>query len=88
MLIYRVALIPSRVWHGTGLLRRTFMYVSFLGISDALYLSVFEQPANTVFFGNVVMLRFANTVSYPGLQIYSIALSALWPKGINSSPSL
>jgi hypothetical protein len=31
-------------------LRRTGLYVSLLGISVALYLSVFEQPANRVFF--------------------------------------
>jgi hypothetical protein len=27
-------------------LRRTSMYVSFLGISDALYLEIFHQPPN------------------------------------------
>jgi hypothetical protein len=30
------------------------MYVSFLGISGALYLSVFEQPASRVFFGILI----------------------------------
>jgi hypothetical protein len=31
-------------------LRRTGLCVSFLGVSGALYLTVFEQPANRVFF--------------------------------------
>jgi hypothetical protein len=29
------------------------MYVSLLGVSGALYLSVFEQPASRVFFNNL-----------------------------------
>ena len=35
-------------------LRRTGLYVSLLGISGALYLSVFEQPANRVSFGTLL----------------------------------
>jgi len=31
------------------------MYASLLRISGALYLSVFEQPANRVFFGTLLM---------------------------------
>jgi hypothetical protein len=30
------------------------MYVSFLGISGALHLAVFEQPVEQVFFGNLL----------------------------------
>jgi len=33
------------------------MYVSFLGISVALHLAVFEQPAQQVFFGNLLEKR-------------------------------
>jgi len=36
-------------------LRRTEMYVSFLGISGALHLAVFEQPAEQVFFSNLLI---------------------------------
>jgi hypothetical protein len=35
-------------------LRRTGMYVSFLGISGALHLAVFEQPVEQVFFSNLL----------------------------------
>jgi hypothetical protein len=35
-------------------LRRTSMYASLLGISGALYLSVFEQPAIRVFFNTLL----------------------------------
>jgi hypothetical protein len=38
-----------------SLLRRTSMYVSLLAISGALYLSVFEQPANRVFFSTLLV---------------------------------
>jgi len=30
-------------------LRRTFMYASLLGISDALHLDVFDQPAGEAY---------------------------------------
>jgi hypothetical protein len=33
------------------------MYVSFLGISGALYLSVFEQPVSKVFFSGDALQR-------------------------------
>jgi len=35
-------------------LQRTGLYVSFLGISGALYLTVFEQPASKVFFSILI----------------------------------
>jgi len=35
-------------------LRRTCMYVSLLEISGALYLAVFEQPENRVFFSTLL----------------------------------
>jgi len=35
-------------------LRRTSMYASLLGISDALPLSVFDQPAKQVFWSNLL----------------------------------
>jgi hypothetical protein len=35
-------------------LRRTSMYASLLGISDALHLSVFDQPAKQVFCSNLL----------------------------------
>jgi len=31
------------------------MYVSFLGISGALHLAVFEQPVEQVFFSNLLV---------------------------------
>jgi len=31
------------------------MYASLLGISDALYLGVFEQPVSKGFFGNLLI---------------------------------
>jgi len=37
-------------------LRRTGLYVSLLGISGALYLSVFEQPARNIFL-SILMAR-------------------------------
>jgi hypothetical protein len=37
-----------------SLLRRTGLYDSLLGISGALYPSVFEQPASRVFFNGSV----------------------------------
>jgi hypothetical protein len=36
-------------------LRRTSMYASFLGISGALHLDVFDQPSAWVFFGERVI---------------------------------
>ena len=47
-----VSLILPRVKHGAGLLRRTSKYVSLLGISGALHLGIFEQPAKNDFFSN------------------------------------
>jgi len=44
MAICGVSLILPRVKHGAGLLRRTAKYASFLGISGALHLTIFEQP--------------------------------------------
>jgi hypothetical protein len=35
-------------------LRRTGMYVSLLGISGALYLSVFEQPESRTLFSTLL----------------------------------
>jgi hypothetical protein len=35
-------------------LRRTSMYASFLGISGALHLDIFQQPAHHVFFSNLL----------------------------------
>ena len=54
MPIYGVTLIPSRVQHGTGLLRRASMHASFLRISGALYLDIFQQPAQRVSFSNLL----------------------------------
>jgi hypothetical protein len=34
-------------------LRRTFMYASFLGISEALQLDIFHQPLRRRFFGSL-----------------------------------
>jgi len=36
----------------TSSLQRTYMYASFLRISRALHLDVFEQPAENYFFNN------------------------------------
>jgi hypothetical protein len=36
-------------------LRRTSMYASLLGISDALHLDVFDQPALQLFFSNLLI---------------------------------
>jgi hypothetical protein len=35
-------------------LRRTFTYASLLGISGALHLDVFDQPAEQVFFSDLL----------------------------------
>jgi hypothetical protein len=48
MLIYGVAQPKAGKPHPSSL-RRTGLYVSLLGISVALYLSVFEQPARVKF---------------------------------------
>jgi hypothetical protein len=37
-------------------LRRTSMYASFLGISGALYLDLFEQPVKIEFFRILIIL--------------------------------
>jgi hypothetical protein len=44
-------------------LRRTGLYVSLLGISDALYLSVFEQPVSMEFFSPLPGLQFISPCS-------------------------
>jgi hypothetical protein len=36
-------------------LRRTSMYASFLGISEALQLDIFHQPPRTLFFDNLFL---------------------------------
>jgi len=35
-------------------LRRTFMYASLLGISEALHLDIFHQPLRNRFFGSLL----------------------------------
>jgi hypothetical protein len=35
-------------------LRRTFMYASFLGISEALHMDIFHQPLRNRFFDRLV----------------------------------
>jgi hypothetical protein len=57
MPISGVSLIPSRVQHGTGLLGRTDKYASLLGISGALDLDIFQQPATRVFFSNLIVSK-------------------------------
>jgi hypothetical protein len=37
-------------------LRRTSMYVSFLGISEALHLDIFHQPQRNRFFDSFAMM--------------------------------
>jgi len=56
--------LPNRLLKNTHLLRyahpsslqRTWMYASFLRISRALHLDVFEQPAKIYFFNNLLIL--------------------------------
>jgi hypothetical protein len=49
-------------------LRRTGLYVSFLGISVALHLSVFEQPARRGFFFTLPVKGFATVFVYSPLR--------------------
>jgi hypothetical protein len=44
------------------------MYVSLLGISGALYLSVFEQPASRVFFSILLEREWWNTLKWHTVQ--------------------
>ena len=39
-------------------LRRTSMYASFLGISGALHLGIFQHPVEQVFFSNLLDVYF------------------------------
>jgi hypothetical protein len=52
MPICGVTLILPRVKHGAGLLRRTSKYASFLRISGALHLNIFDQP-DKIFFSKL-----------------------------------
>jgi hypothetical protein len=45
-------------------LRRTFLYVSLLGISGALYLSIFQQPASRVFFSILLVSKAQEGASF------------------------
>ncbi len=40
------------------------MYASFLGMSGALHLDIFRQPAHKVFLSNLLVLQFAITLRY------------------------
>ena len=42
-------------------LRRTFLYASFLGISEALQLDIFHQPLRMRFFDNLQYQRKSHT---------------------------
>jgi hypothetical protein len=37
-------------------LRRTFMYASFLGISEALHMDIFHQPPRNWFFDSLIVM--------------------------------
>jgi hypothetical protein len=63
----------SRLLKNTHLLRyaypsslqRTCMYASFLRISRALHLDVFEQPGKSYFFNNLLGLRERSEKAFP-----------------------
>jgi hypothetical protein len=65
-----------RRWAPTTTLRRTGLYDSLLGISGALYLSVFEQPASRTFSESCYFFILRNA-SMKGSNPPSITLSRL-----------
>jgi len=47
---------PGRRPSGPEALRRTSMYASLLGISEALYMDIFHQPHRGLFFDSLLVL--------------------------------
>ncbi len=73
----RMGAIPSRLLKNAHLLRfphpsslrRTYKYASFLRISGALHLAIFEQPSEIEFFSNLLEIQLSKfrKEAYPDL---------------------
>src|SRR4030042_684855 len=56
-------------------LRRTGMYASLLGISGALYLTVFEQPESGVFFSTLLKKSLAESQTRRRIKVEFVGMS-------------